>query len=402
MVDDLRFSHIEKDMFNEYCELLNLAFPGEGVDLLAKRLAQYQKMAASNLYSIWDGNKMVATLDIIPQTWSLGGIPLHVAEMGLVATHPDYRGRGLQRKLNIEFNRQVKSEGYHLAGLEGIPYFYRQFGFEYAIPLDEATSIPLVKLPIDNPLPLSPLLKNEIHQAMKLLEKDQTRYNVHSIRSRGEWETQERIGWVGEHQNTTYAFRTTGKVKAYIRVEVKDKDVLIHECAGIDGDIASNVAAFLRGLGEEKGATWLVSRESYIEPFSNYLVGLGASKKLAYAWQMKVVDYKRVLETLTPAFERRIATSPLNGYTGDIPFNFYITAVTLSFRDGRLSSATEISPKQHGELLINPRVFPKLLLGYRTLDEIMAEYPDVRLRQEYKPIIDVLFPRGEAHIHTCY
>ena len=401
MADNLHFTHIKPGMFDEYCELLNLAFPGDGVDLLARRLAQYPKMVETNLYALWDGGKMVATLDIIPQTWSLGGVPLRVAEMGLVATHPDYRNRGLQRRLNAEFDRQMKAEGYHLAGLEGIPYFYRQFGFEYAVPLDEATSIPLTQLTSGDPSPFSPLLEAEIPQAMKLLEKDQSRYIVHSLRSRDEWETQERIGWVGEHQNTTYALRAKGKVKAYIRIEVKDKDILMHECAGVGDDNAPGVAAFIRKLGEEKGATNLVSRESYAEPFSSYLISLGATRRLAYAWQMKIVDHKRMFEALAPVFERRIAASPLKGYTGDILINFYIVAITLSLREGKFSGATEV-PKQNDVVLINPKVFPKLLLAYRSIDELIAEYPDVQMRKECKPIVDVLFPKGEAHIHTCY
>ena len=51
---------------------------------------------------------------------------------------------------------------------------------------------------------------------------------------------------------------------------------------------------------------------------------------------------------------------------------------------------------------MNPRVFPKMLLGYRSLDELEAEYPDVRIKLEYRPIIDILFPKGSSHIHTTY
>lgn len=390
-------------MLDQYAELLRLAFPGEGVDILGRRLYDnHPEMTARNFYALWDGDTMVATLNIIPQTWSLGGVPLRMAEMGLVATHPSYRGGGLQRRLNVEFDRQMRAEGYHLAGLEGIPYFYRQFGFEYAVPLDENATIPLTKLPGEGTPSLTPLLPGEVPQAMMLLEKAQKRYTVHSIRSRREWETQEKTGWVGEHISATYALREDGKLKAYVRIEFKDKEILLHEHAGVDAKTSPVVAAFLRRLGEDKGATDLVSRESYAESFSEYLLGLGAVRRPAYAWQMKVVDHKRTLEALAPVFEERIAKSPLRGYTGSIPLNFYRVAATLSFSDGKFAGAVDEPAAQKGEVLINPRVFPKLLLAYRSLEELMAEYLDVRIKPEYRSIIDTLFPKGEAHIHTCY
>ncbi len=158
MATNIRFSYVESERdLEHYCELLRLAFPGEGVDILGRRLYEHHpQMTEHNFFALWDGDRMVATLNLIPQTWSLGGVPLKVAEMGLVGTDPAYRKRGLQRMLNKEFDRRTREEGYHLAGLEGIPYFYRQFGFEYSVPLDEWVSIPLIKLPSGNTSDISP------------------------------------------------------------------------------------------------------------------------------------------------------------------------------------------------------------------------------------------------------
>jgi hypothetical protein len=43
-----------------------------------------------------------------------------------------------------------------------------------------------------------------------------------------------------------------------------------------------------------------------------------------------------------------------------------------------------------------------MLLGYRSIDELETEYPDVRIKPEYKQIMEILFPKGNGHIHTCY
>jgi predicted acetyltransferase len=404
LASNIRFSYVESEHdLERYCELLNLAFPGEGVDVLGRRLYEHHpEMTARNFYALWDGGRMVATLNLIPQTWSLGGVPLKVAEMGLVGTDPEYRNRGLQKILNKEFDRRTREEGYHLAGLEGIPYFYRQFGYEYSVPLDEWASIPLPKLPEAKSSDISPLRLEEVPEAIRILETSQKKYLVHAVRSRVEWETQEKSGIVGEHASTTYAVRKGGKIKAYLRAEVKENSVLLHEFAGIDEHLAPEVAAFLRHLGEAKDATELISREAYVEPFDEYLFSLGASKRRAYGWQMKVVDHKRILTQLEPVFETRLEASQYKGYTGTLTLDFYSLAVTLSFESGIFKGATDAEPKKRGDILINPRVFPKLLLGYRSLEELEAEYPDMRIKPEYRTLISVLFPKGEGHIHTTY
>lgn len=404
MADSLRFSYVENEHdLEQYAALLRLAFPGEGVDILGKRLyANHPEMTPRNFFALWDGDLMVATLNLIPMTWSLGGTPLKVAEMGLVGTHPEYRHGGLQRMLNKEFDRRLREEGYHLAAIEGIPYFYWQFGYEYSVPLDEWATIPLTKLPAGEAPNISPLKPEEIPRAMNLLEATQRKHLVHCIRSPEEWATQEKSGIVGEHPSKTYAVRRGGEIVAYFRVSVENKAVLLHEITETDGAASALVAAFLRRLGEESGASELISRESYVEPFDEYLFTLGASKRRPYGWQMKIIDPYRILERITPVFEERIKQSTLKGYSGTLPLNLYGVTVTLTLDNGAVVSVRQSASQQKGDILVNPRIFPKMLLGYRSIDELEAEYPDVRIKPEYKPIMEILFPKGNGHIHTTY
>jgi hypothetical protein len=53
-----------------------------GVDKLAKKLIGYHpKRNLRNFYVIKDKDRMVSTINLIPVTWSIGGIRLEVAEM---------------------------------------------------------------------------------------------------------------------------------------------------------------------------------------------------------------------------------------------------------------------------------------------------------------------------------
>jgi predicted acetyltransferase len=345
-----RFSYIEdRDALEQYAELLRLSFPGEGVDVLGRRLYNdHPTMTSHNFFSLWDDDRMVATLNLIPMTWSLGGVPLNVAEMGLVATHPDYRHRGLQRLLNEEFDKHIRENGYHLAAIEGIPYFYRQFGYEYAVMLDEWMAISIDKLPSQTMPEIFHLQPDEIPIVMRILETSQRKYFVHSIRSLQEWATQEKAGIVGEHKSTTYVIRVAGEISAYFRAVVEGKAIILYEITETDEAISMGIAAFLRKIGEESGATELVSRVGSVEPLNKYLLDLGASKRRPYAWQMKIVDFKLVLEKIKPVFEERIRRSTFVGYTGMISLNLYVVTVTLTFVDGIVVSVEQSPSLQTG------------------------------------------------------
>ena len=160
---------------------------------------------------------------------------------------------------------------------------------------------------------------------------------MHSVRSREEWEAQERIGYVGEKASETYTVRRLGLLIAYFRVTIKDAAVLLHEITDTEDETSVQIASFLRNLGEKNGATELVSRESYDVPFNKYMLSLGAKEKPLYGWQVKVVDPFKVLGIISPVLERRIASSLFRGYTGQVPLNLYGVTVTLTFTGGAIT-----------------------------------------------------------------
>ena len=80
--------------------------------------------------------QIVSSLLLIPWTLSYEGVALPVGEMGMVGTLEAYRRRGLVRVQDAYFKRRLRERGCLLSLIQGIPYFYRQFGYEYALPLE--------------------------------------------------------------------------------------------------------------------------------------------------------------------------------------------------------------------------------------------------------------------------
>ena len=78
-------------------------------------------------------NRIVSSLNMIPQTWTYGGIQIPVGRVEMVSTDPAYRRRGLVRR-QIEVVHRWGDEMGHLAQvIIGIHWYYRQFGYEYAV-----------------------------------------------------------------------------------------------------------------------------------------------------------------------------------------------------------------------------------------------------------------------------
>jgi hypothetical protein len=80
--------------------------------------------------------EVVSSLVLLPWTLRCGGIPLPVGEMGMVGTLESHRGQGLVRIQTEYFMQRLRAHGCLLSLIQGIPYFYRQFGYEYAMPLE--------------------------------------------------------------------------------------------------------------------------------------------------------------------------------------------------------------------------------------------------------------------------
>lgn len=77
---------------------------------------------------------IVSSICLISQTWSYCGVPFGVGRVELVGTLPDYRRRGLVKRQFEAIHALSAAFGELLQIINGVPWFYRQFGYEYAVP----------------------------------------------------------------------------------------------------------------------------------------------------------------------------------------------------------------------------------------------------------------------------
>ncbi len=119
----------------------------------AALLAHHPTMRWDDFFFIEDiaTGVMVSCICLIPWRCMLGSgkaqIELQVAMLEMVVTHPDYRHRGLVRKQIEHFHQCVASQGFDLCIIEGIPYYYRQYGYAYATDHWAGDGLALARVP---------------------------------------------------------------------------------------------------------------------------------------------------------------------------------------------------------------------------------------------------------------
>ncbi len=82
-----------------------------------------------------EGDRVVATASLLDEVLVLAGVEIPAGQVELVATHEAYEGRGLARALMGWCHARSKARGQLAQVMIGIPNFYRQFGYGYAIPM---------------------------------------------------------------------------------------------------------------------------------------------------------------------------------------------------------------------------------------------------------------------------
>ena len=80
--------------------------------------------------------RIVSAMNLISQTWSYEGIKFGVGRPELVGTLAEFRNRGLVRIQFEEVHKWSAERGETVQAITGIPFYYRQFGYEMALDLD--------------------------------------------------------------------------------------------------------------------------------------------------------------------------------------------------------------------------------------------------------------------------
>src|SRR5689334_11654746 len=118
--------------------------------------------------------QIVSSLALIPWQWRYEAVTLKSGEMGIVGTLEAYRNKGLIRALDTRFKELLREGEFELSHIQGIPYFYRQFGYEYTLPLEPNWELAVDRIPdvsAESPYTFRPATADDIPVLMEFYDE---------------------------------------------------------------------------------------------------------------------------------------------------------------------------------------------------------------------------------------
>ena len=355
--------------------------------------------------------EVVSSLCLIPWQWRYEDATLRVGEMGIVGTLEPYRRRGLIRAQTGYFKELLAEREFDLSVIQGIPYFYRQFGYEYTIPLPgeggylmELHHIPDLGENEASRFTFRPEETGDLPELRRLYDEAAQDLAIHACKDAPTWQ------YLLEH--TPVAFTgyegwlvedTGGKSAGYFQIQKHPfgEALTVCEVSRLGYDAALAALRHLKKLAVERNKPNIRLKL----PANCVLMEVARYHKAydsgTYAWQVHIPDMARLLRTIGPVLERRLAESPFAGLTEEVRLNFYRESVALHFASGRLGRV-ELLGDAGGSIRIPPRAAVPLMLGYRTREELRESWPDMGMPPKEAYLIDVLFPRMASHIYEIY
>lgn len=366
--------------------------------------------------------------------WSYGGIPFGVGQPENVATDLAYRRRGLVRALFEMFHARSAAEGHLAQAITGLPYFYRQFGYEYALDLGGHYTISLAGIPDnrgagDEPYRLRPATLDDIPHLLTLYHQRRSaslvwhetsetfwRYHITSWDDpaiRGREATL--VGLLGRlsmiidnaGQTCGYTWLAAKRLGSDLALFALDLYPHIHWSVALPALLRA-----LRRQGQQTPAfAWNTKPFSEIcfhlgraHPVYDLLRGFPAARyEPPYAWYVRVPDVPAFIRHVTPCLEKRLADSVLSGYTGELIFDFYRGGLQLTIEQGQIRAVAPWQAPAYGDSAqagCPPLLFLQLLFGYRSLAELRAVFPDVWANEAATLLIDTLFPAQPSTVYA--
>jgi len=371
------------------------------------------------------GSPLVACTCLWRQTWEYEGISFGVGRPEYVATDPAYRNRGLIRAIFELIHGRSEAEGHLVQGITGIPYFYRLFGYEYALDL-EGTCYTYVSLipgaAVDSPELFT--LRDATWEDIPLVRQFYDRQRASSIVSvpiGEDWWRYQLAAWrtsqTGENWHIQMIIDADGKPQGYLvtlTMRWRRGIVPVINMAFASGaNIQAIMPPILRALYAQ--GLQMPARDTNPAPVSRIAFILGRThpvynvlgKDLAnridapYAWYVCVANLPEFIRHIAPALERRLALSEVAGYSGELKLDFYRGGLRMAFDGGKLITVEDWrrptwNANEDGGF--PPLVFLQLLFGYRSLGELRYAFPDVWVNDGVELLVKALFPSRQSWV----
>ncbi|KAG0060654.1 hypothetical protein BGZ89_012086 [Linnemannia elongata] len=392
-----------------------------------------------------DKNPIVACTSIHRVRAYYGSVKLFFGKPELIATDPEYRNRGLVRKLlNEMIHPESEARGDSLQFIPGIPHFYRQFGYEYAMcsfgasSIKNVQSLPSLSKGKTEPYTLRKATLADIPYLVKLSERESL--SPHTP-----------FGLFYGPEYWKYTIHDYVEIMENENDVPRDSYIFVDAATGKDVGFAIVTHAFglkveAIALDKEQAHSWndvlfpvlrqiVANEKTSLEAKKSKTTDPEAAKAIktdGFRIMVRINDYPQFIRTVTPELERRLAESPMAGLSGKLQFDFFRKVegnkgkgLEIEFKKGKLVDVKDwakqlpekdvedcLAIKARGEedqiptlyeASLAPLTFNNLLTGERSFRDLIWSHGETTYGNDAtRLLIDILFPKGEQHVDTFF
>lgn len=345
-----------------------------------------------------DGDRVVSTATLLDETLVLSGVVIPAGQVDSVATDREYEGRGLVRALMDWAHRRSDALGHLAQVMTGIPYFYRQFGYAYAMPVGAVRSVESVPPPVAGHT-VRPATDADIPALARLQARAQAGADLAMPHSAACWR------WLVAHGGSTqWLVERAGTAVATGRSAADDGDVQLAEVAAVDAPAAVALLAHVTTLTGDGGEVEVRERPAGIAA-SALDPHLGPRSGQAERHYSRIPDVARLLEHLRPVLSARLVAAGLADAEGEAVVSFFRHHVRFRYADGKAgpvtSGGTMQAPGVVGGAGVAPDLVAPLLFGPDGFEGLARHHPDVYAGSN-ADLFRALFPPVRSDVLMFY
>jgi hypothetical protein len=343
-----------------------------------------------------DGDRVVSSLCLLTAGLRIGNVDLAVGQPEFVATVVRQEHRGLVRAQMRVVHDWSARRGDLAQIITGIPYFYRRFGYEYAIPFPRVRLVtPNVSLALPEGWSVRRAAPDDAPAIVRLHDHAQAGVPLVATRAEQWWRwsvgvddpapsyvaetegTVHGIACIGAGASPAYDFATNVRGVAFDRLDALD--ALMAEAAQRRKPVA------IEERGRHTGPAEAISQRH----------------PLHYALYVRVPDPVALLDRLRPVLSERLTASPRATTSGRLLLSTYSSSIAITYERGAVVSVEAGPPLQDpvgaGGAGVPPDLVATLVFGRYGATGLAARHDDVRLGQ-VADLMETLFPRLDADV----
>lgn len=336
-----------------------------------------------------DGDRVVSTATLLDETVILGGLPIPAGQVELVATDRAYEGRGLVRALMGWAHERSARRGHLMQVMIGIPYFYRQFGYQYSIPMPQSRAVHTVPAMPDGHV-VRAAGPADIPAMARLQDAAQQRFAVSMPHSPVCWRT-----LVARAGSSQLVVERAGQPVGTGRVTPPDEDVVLGEVAAADPEAVAALLAHAAGLAGGKQIE-AKDRDGHLDRY------LAPPPEDASDYYVRIPDVVALLLHLRPVLTARLAHDDSED---EVIVSFFRHHVRLRRAGGAVTEVLPGGPMQGPASLggagVAPDLIAPLLFGPHGIAGLTARHADVYPGPN-AGLMRALFPPVDADLLTFY